>query len=124
MESPPRETARDVLALACLILPSYFISVVLFVIGFVIIPSTGNDPSMHVRLGNYATFTEAAKRVQDLVLFVLPSSVIVGSIARLRGARLSRAIRIMFTLNGIYWGSLLAIYVTGLLAGVFVRPFR
>jgi hypothetical protein len=124
MESPPRETARDVLVLACLILPSYFISVVLFVIGFVIIPSTGNDPSMHVRLGNYATFTEAAKRVQDLVLFVLPSSVIVGSIARLRGARLSRAIRIMFTLNGIYWGSLLAIYVTGLLAGVFVRPFR
>jgi hypothetical protein len=62
--------------------------------------------------------------VQDLVLFVLPSSVIVGSIARLREARLSRAIRIMFTLNGIYWGSLLAIYVSGLLAGVFVRPFR
>jgi hypothetical protein len=106
-----------------LVVPSYVISVVLFVIGFVIIPSTGSDPSMHVRFGSYATFTEAAKRVQDSVLVVLLGSLLVGSIARVRGAQLSSAIRIMFALNGLYWGALLAIYIAGLRAAVFVRPF-
>ncbi len=124
MGSPPWEMIRDVLVLACLMVPSYFVSVVLFVVGFVIIPSTGSDPSVHVRFGDYATFTDATTRVQGLVFIVLLSSVLIGSMVRFLGARLSTAIRIVFTLNGIYWGLLLAIYIAGILAGVFVLPFR
>jgi hypothetical protein len=54
----------------------------------------------------------------------LSESVLIGSMVRFLGARLSTAIRIVFTLNGIYWGVLLAIYIAGILAGVFVLPFR
>jgi hypothetical protein len=121
---PPREMIRDVLVLACLMVPSYFVSVVLFVIGFVIIPSTGSDPLVHVRFGDYASFTAATTYVQGLVFFVLLSSVLIGSMVRFLGGRLSTAIKIVFALDGIYWGVLLAIYIAGILAGVFVRPFR
>jgi hypothetical protein len=120
----PGEVIRDMLVLACLMAPAYFVSVVLFVIGFVIIPSSGSDPSVHVRFGNYATFTDATTRVQGLVFIVLLGSVLVGTTMRFLGARLSTAILIVFTLDGIYWGLLLAIYIAGILAGVFVLPFR
>ena len=119
-----REMIRDVIILLTLLVPSYVVSVALFVFGFVIIPSSGSDPSVHVRFGDYSGFTQAASRTQDLVLVVLSVSVLIGSAARFLGARLSTAIWTVFIVLGMYWASLLTIYIAGLLAGVFVLPFR
>lgn len=117
---PRREMIRDLLILVSLLVPLYVMSVGLFLLGFLLIPTV---PTAAVRLEEYTALSQAVTHVQDLVLIVLPGSVLGGSVARLRGVRLTCAIRMVCALSGVYWASLLALYITGILTGAFVLPF-
>lgn len=113
------EMIRDMLILVSLLVPLYVMSVGLFLLGFVLIPSL---PPAAVRVEEYNALSEAVTRVQDVVLIVLPGSALVGSVARLRGARLSGAIRMVCTLIGVYWAALLALHIAGILTDAFLLP--
>jgi hypothetical protein len=109
----------DCVVIVSLLVPAWFACIALFLFGFLIIPNS-IDPTAHVKFGDYSTFVHLATQIQDLVIVVLPVSALVGVVARLLRFSLAAAVGIMFALIGLYWVSLLTVYIAGIISGVFV----
>lgn len=97
---------------------SYAISVIIFLFGFFITPNSGvvNGP---LKFGDGPTFFTLERHVQDLVVVVLPCSLVVGAVFVILGVTMRRASAVMFALNGVYWLVLLGVYFAGIAAGAF-----